>query len=215
MYVYHLWPYTHETPKDLSLHIPKQRINGEDNTLPRICVSKSLDGCLTSIGPHNVRIPFLQDTLDDKGLQHGAGLDNLKFPFILHTYNIHPSDIVLGRFWDTAKVAKHVPDAMLSQECWIVKPIQPESIRMVWLKDSWLHMEDLELDGELCDYVVFENSKWSDKEILPERELKAHLFRLTERVLMQTEDTETAKKLGESKLEKESRLIPAKEKKHE
>ena len=83
---------------------------------------------------------------------------------------------------------------------------------MIWLKDAWIHTEDLELDGALCDYVVFENSKWSDKEVLPERELKARLFRLTERVLMQTEDADTAKQLGEAELEYGNRLRPEKEK---
>lgn len=210
MYVYHLTPYTNKASSDLKLRVPKQRIDGEEATLPRICVSKSLDGCLTSIGPHNICIPFLQDMLEDGGLQRGVGLDKLKFPFVLHTYKISPIDFVRGRIWDTPKVAKHVPDAKLSQECWIVKLMQPESVRTVWLRDSWMYMGDLELDGELCDYLVFENSKWSDTEVLPERELKGRLFRLTERVLAQTEDAETAQKLRETELECESRLRPEK-----
>lgn len=210
MYVYHLTPYTNKASRDLKLRVPKQRIDGEEATLPRICVSKSLDGCLTSIGPHNICIPFLQDMLEDGGLQQGVGLDKLKFPFILHTFKVRLIDFVQSRILDTPRVAKHVPDAKLSGECWIVKPIEPESVRIVWLRDSWMYMGDLELGDELCDYLVFENSKWSDKEVMPERELKGRLFRLTERVLMQTDDTETARKLGEAKLEQESRLRPEK-----
>lgn len=210
MYVYHLTPYTSKASGDLNLCVPTHRIDGEEATLPRICVSKSLDGCLTSIGPHNICIPFLQDMLEDDGLQRGVGHTELKFPYILHTFKIRLSDIILGRFWNTQKISKYVPDAKLSQECWIIKPIQPESVRIVWLKDAWMHMEDLELDGELCDYVVFENSKWSDNAVLPERRLKARLFRLTERVLMQTDDAKTAQKLGEAELEYESWLRPGK-----
>lgn len=196
MYAYHLIPYTSRAPHDIELRVPKNRFDGEEDSLPRICVSKSLDGCLTSIGPHNVYLPYLQDKCKRGQTGTETGQEHIRFPFILRTYKIRFLDALLGRFWDTSILSKFVPDAAISQECWIVKPMRPESIQVIWLEDAKIQMQDLELDGELCDYPVFCGSKWSDTVVEPTEELESELRRLTKRVIKQFQKDEEKQKVA-------------------
>lgn len=187
MYVYHLMPYTRFASENLELRAPKHRISGEDNALPRICVSGSLDGCLTGIGPHNVYLPFLQDSFDREGIQRGVLPEKIRLPFVLHTYRIRLGDILFDRFWRTKKVEKYVPDARISGECWIIKPMQPESIQIVWLENADIRMVDMTVEGKKCHHPVFYNSRWSDSTVNPTKRLRESLANLTKRAILQFE----------------------------
>lgn len=151
---------------------------------------------LTIVTASTKNLPYLQDKCKRGQAGTETGQEHIRFPFILRTYKIRFLDALLGRFWDTSILSKFVPDAAISQECWIVKPMRPESIQVIWLEDAMIQMRDIELDGEICDYPVFSGSKWSDTVVEPTEELENELRRLTKRVIKQFEKDEKKQKVA-------------------
>ena len=50
MILYHIMADTGYLPDDVIPQIPTNRMKGEDQEIPRICLGHTLDDCLTSIG---------------------------------------------------------------------------------------------------------------------------------------------------------------------
>lgn len=89
--------------------IPKDRADGEDNTIPRICVTTDIVRAINalpngSLVLHKMRV--------------------LKLPTIIHVYYLKADKVMSNE-----EVAKHVPDALSSGEMWILE--KPKSVYRV------------------------------------------------------------------------------------
>lgn len=63
MLLYHLMADEGVLPDKVIPQVPQNLMQGEDQSIPRICVGQSLDDCLTGITVTGITIPFLN--LDD------------------------------------------------------------------------------------------------------------------------------------------------------
>ena len=79
--------------------VPKSRIEGEDGTIPRICVTNRLLDCINAM-------PSGPETLQ--------AMQQLGLPLIIHAYYMQAQGI-----WDTETVINYVPDARCYHESWI------------------------------------------------------------------------------------------------
>lgn len=79
--------------------VPKNRIKGEDNTIPRICVANRILDCINAM-------PSGPETLQ--------AMQQLKLPTIIHAYYMQAQEI-----WNTETVIQYVPDAQCYGESWI------------------------------------------------------------------------------------------------
>ena len=72
--------------------IPQNRLPTENSLLPRICVSKTLDGCLTAIGPSIIGIRTLLNQFPSKEGTTPSLRNNkeakLMFPFTILRFDI-------------------------------------------------------------------------------------------------------------------------------
>lgn len=128
--VYHL---TRDFVTELTPRIPKYVLKGEDKTTARICVSKSIEGAFISV-------PWSCEYYD--GIKYEG--NERQFIRVLE-FNLE--NIPKENFIDTDALIekKLVPDAMSTDECWIVnidkiKPdkifyILPQSMDYAYLND--------------------------------------------------------------------------------
>lgn len=107
-------------PGVFEARVPKSRMKSEDNTIPRICVSDTVEGCLTST-------PFGSHYLDESLMENS---DLIKI-FVIDTEKLGllSSDILSpSELYQDGKV----DDAMLTNEHWILRNITvPEEDHMV------------------------------------------------------------------------------------
>lgn len=157
--------------------IPLNRMDGEDNAIPRICTSTSLDGCLTGVGPSHIGLHSLQENLID---HDGFDADSLLFPFTVLQFEMSRNDPALMR---TGKVAKYVPDAWMSEECWITKPVFPTSVRHLWLTGGVVEETAIVLGEEhrKYKYLMVSDSKWSHEPCAPESDFKLAIVNAAKR----------------------------------
>lgn len=163
MLVYHIMPYVMDTPKSIFPRVPQNHMFSEDTKQPRICVSPSLDDCLTAIG------------LDFVGI-------TLTFPFVIRTYDItQNTESILHN----DKVRAYVPDADVTHECWIVQPTKPQNIYLAWLLDADVIDTTKYIADEPCQYTVIKNSKWSVMPSPPSDILKKTIFDIAKRTILE------------------------------
>lgn len=83
------------TNSNIKPYVPSNRLTGEKAYTPRICVSKSLNGCLTSIGPAAIgTAAILHELCGTSSLcpeEQAQILDRLAFPYTILTFDI-PAD---------------------------------------------------------------------------------------------------------------------------
>lgn len=89
--------------------VPKRRAPGEDDRIPRICVSDQLLNCINSM-------PFGPQALKD--------MESFGISIVIHAYYLKGDKIIT-----TDEVAKYVPDAEYFQESWLLTA--PTSIRRI------------------------------------------------------------------------------------
>mgnify|MGYP004458291345 FL=1 len=79
--------------------VPKSRIEGEDDTIPRICVANRLLDCINAMpsGPETMR-----------------AMRQLGLPVVIHAYYMQAQEI-----WNTDAIIQYVPDARCYGESWI------------------------------------------------------------------------------------------------
>lgn len=129
--------------------IPRYRLDDEDKTTPRICVSKTLDGCLSSIGPPKILGAFDYEAKCAK--------------FVILQFE--RSGIPDGHFISNTRLLSlgYVRDAIYTDECWITAPCRSETIRISFLTDFRLCGDGrIALDGELMRVWTVCDSKWTD-----------------------------------------------------
>lgn len=80
MILYHIMADTGCLPDDVVPQIPTNRMKGEDQEIPRICLGHTLDDCLTSIGIAHFVSKFLLAELR----QNKKYSKDMPLPFIQH-----------------------------------------------------------------------------------------------------------------------------------
>lgn len=80
--------------------VPTTLMRKEDNSIPRICFSKTIDGCFTAIP---------------------SGRIAYDYPFLL--FEINTDDLNKEDYLDTIQLLKYVPDAKYTDEVWITKQL--------------------------------------------------------------------------------------------
>lgn len=120
--------------------VPKNRCEGEDNKIPRICVSKNLIGAI-------------------RGMPQGAdtvlAMEKLKIPIIIHAYYLTSNNVVSS---ENLLKRKLVPDVLNTHEMWITTT--PTSIYRVDYKVENADIIDVEcVDGVKRKYLLNANFK--------------------------------------------------------
>ena len=69
MLLYHLMTDEGTLPDKVIPQVPQNLMQGEDQSVPRICVGQSLDDCLTGITVTGITIPFLLAEVKRAGAQ--------------------------------------------------------------------------------------------------------------------------------------------------
>lgn len=94
------------------------RTTGENNTIPRVCVSPTLDGCLSAA-------PW-QDYVEDFACEEKP----LRvYEFETDKERIIPNDVLYKKGW--------VDDANFTSEYWILNEIKPTKIYDIILEEVW------------------------------------------------------------------------------
>lgn len=179
MLVYHIMPYVMDTPKSIFPRVPQNHMFSEDTKQPRICVSPSLDDCLTAIGLDFVGITFAKNIITTKSQNP---ISELTFSFVIRTYDItQNTESILHN----DKVRAYVPDADVTHECWIVQPTKPQNIYLAWLLDADVIDTTKYIADEPCQYTVIKNSKWSVLPSPPSDILKKTIFDIAKRTILE------------------------------
>lgn len=126
MILYHIMADTGCLPDDVVPQIPTNRMKGEDQEIPRICLGHTLDDCLTSIGIAHFVSKFLLAELR----QNKKYSKDMPLPFIVRMYNIKDEDPNLLTEEETQK---YVADSVVTSECWLTRYEKPVKIQKLWL----------------------------------------------------------------------------------
>lgn len=132
MSLYHLMADIGAVPSKVIPKIPANAMKEEDQSIPRICVSRSLDECLTGITVTGITFPFL---LEELRTSHTKQIwdKQYQFPFIVRTYCAENNN---SAFFDEKKVSKYVWDANFTGECWLTEYREPISTKKRWLVNA-------------------------------------------------------------------------------
>lgn len=122
MILYHIMADTGCLPDDVVPQIPTNRMKGEDQEIPRICLGHTLDDCLTSIGIAHFVSKFLLAELR----QNKKYSKDIPLPFIVRMYNIKDDDPNLLTEEETQR---YVADSVVTSECWLTRYEKPVKIQ--------------------------------------------------------------------------------------
>lgn len=116
MILYHISENTDLLIKEFVPRIPEYRASGEDNSIKRVCVSDSIEGCMME---YTCTMDIVRDIYcREEGLSRR-----------IRVYTFDSNDINEDNFMKTEKLLerKLVPDALTSKESWIIQKIKPKS----------------------------------------------------------------------------------------
>lgn len=121
MILYHIMADTGCLPEDVVPQIPTNRMKGEDQEIPRICLGHTLDDCLTSIGIAHFVSKFLLAELR----QNKKYSKDMPLPFIVRMYNmLFPKTgsgaVIPGSFsqWHAPFACGKPPSSVLPISAW-------------------------------------------------------------------------------------------------
>ncbi len=156
--------------------VPSNHLDDENTSFPRLCTSTSLDGCLTSLGPHSIGIEYLQS----KSSRPGADIRNVTLPYTLLRFQL---DCNNPKLLLPNEVAKYVADAIHTQEHWIIKPICPCEVSHVWLVGGRVTDSSLLLQGIKFSYYIISDTEWSNSIQTVNPEFEKQIFSVTKKWL--------------------------------
>lgn len=166
--------------------IPENRLLNENHTIPRICVSKTLDGCATALGPSTIGLNALMSALDNDTVDNvikdiHAG-QRMLLPFTILIFDL-PNDS--ANLLETSDVSRYVEDAWLTNECWLLKATAPTSVSFVWLVDGLVEPQFLHSDGQKVTYYTIRNSLWSETKTSVSQNFQMQILSVVYRYLEQ------------------------------
>lgn len=203
--------------KPIMPRVPCNKLEVEDAAIERICTAPSLDECLTGIGPNIIGLHFLREIMRQNNKKVDLSKVTLPFTMVKFCVDRNAPDV-----WLPGKTAKYVPDAWMTQECWLTKPTMPKEINKLWLVDGIISDEPFLYQGQKWNYKVITGSKWSEVEQKPNFDFIERLVAATEEWLKQDgwmeqleqEKTDKSIKLPETAQKSlNAKILGAKEKK--
>lgn len=96
--------------------IPEDRAVDEDFTIERICVSTSLNGCLSAV-PWQYDIEYYTDE---------------ELPITVYEFELNKNDVINSEYLYNNNL---VCDANITGECWITKEVKPSKIYDIVIKE--------------------------------------------------------------------------------
>lgn len=166
--------------KPIIPRVPCNKFNTEDASIKRICTAPSLDECLTGIGPNIIGLHFLREMMRQNNQKVDLSKVTLPFTMVKFCVDRNAPDV-----WLPGKTAKYVPDAWMTQECWLTKPMVPDEIKKLWLVNGDISKESLLYQNEKYSYFVISDSTWSETEKDPDFNFVKELVKVTESWLEQ------------------------------
>lgn len=180
--LYHLiWGgYAIDCNEPILPRVPVHTIKGEDTEIKRICTAPSLDECLTGLGPTFLGLSFLKELK----LYNKSELDlsKITLPFTVVKFCVDEKD---SDVWLPDKVINYVPDAWMTQECWLLRPTMPSEAERLWLVNGKIYEEVLTYEGEKYIYYIIVDSEWSKEERKPDEKFLKDIFKVTRKWLKQ------------------------------
>lgn len=117
------------TIQEFTPRIPFQRAYGEDNKIQRVCVSNSIENCLNA-APMTDVIFEPGGYLETNDLSLYISEDNSGVPFVVYELQADASCVM-----NPTELSSLVPDALETQEHWIIHPVRPINRRFFLLED--------------------------------------------------------------------------------
>lgn len=176
MILYHIMADTGCLLDDVVPQIPTNRMKGEDQEIPRICLGHTLDDCLTSIGIAHFVSKFLLAELR----QNKKYSKDMPLPFIVRMYNIKDEDPNLLTEEETQK---YVADSVVTSECWLTRYEKPVKVQKLWLVGGEVVLWPYIVDGVVYNYPIVRNSIWADSKTLPDPEFQNQIMNITQKWL--------------------------------
>ena len=137
--LYHISLKCWERIEIFSPRIPRGCLNGveENDTIPRICLSDSLDNCLTAVSWGGLNLikdpPYKGNNFLAVARLYEFDKENIKKENLLMPYQI----------------AEYVPDSLISNEYWVINQnIFPEKSSIIVLRDFFFDVETMEYKGK-------------------------------------------------------------------
>lgn len=125
MRLYHLSPdvWGESLTRNFLPRVPACTMSGENCAIPRVCFSKSVLGCINAIPKSHWNVSSW-----DRGLWDSVWSSDwdsvARGNAVL--YSIDSEDLAPGSFMDSLELYEQglVPDALATQECWCLEPVQ-------------------------------------------------------------------------------------------
>ena len=163
--------------------IPENTLSTEDKTIPRICTSKFIDGCLTGIGVSHLGLNGLKKLIDQRNEPEVVNPYNLLLPFTILEFNV---DKYSPDVWLPGKVSKYgVDDAFHSGDIWITQPVKPCEVSHKWLVDGDIEKTCLLHNGSKQIYYTVSNSQWSEVKRTPSKIFLRNILDVTKEWIIQ------------------------------
>ena len=151
-------------------------LEGEDETIPRICTALTTEGCLMSLGVPYIGAKALNVSVQQYQLMHpGEPLDmekiwmNTRYPFTILGFVVDLDDpnILLPH-----QISREVPDAMHCGECWILNARQPDFAVKAWLHSATIRDVGVQLsNGVRIRMFKVEDAKWANNDGAPDLQM--------------------------------------------
>lgn len=130
---------------ELTPKIPRTAMPLEDRTLPRICLTPSVEGCMTAIGVLGMFRRCLNAHPDTKSYENA----DETYPVIICEF----PDEIPGNPYVIPSEAQ-VPDVGLTNERWLMMPARPSKMELRWLDQYSLDI-DTNAERTVCTGVKF------------------------------------------------------------
>lgn len=174
------------TNSNIKPYVPSNRLAGEESHTPRICVSQSLNGCLTSIGPATIGLAaLLHELCGTSNLcseERARILGRLAFPYTILTFDV-PADAPY--LIQTSQLENKVADARITQECWLTATCRPSSVSHQWFIDGTIEVQHLVFQNQRRPYCIIRNSVWSKSQKHVNAKLKDQVLMITKKILQE------------------------------
>lgn len=176
--------------------VPEHTMDRENKTIKRICTAPSLDDCLTALGPNLIGLYACTTMMQQH--EHQVSLSNIlsevTFPFTVARFEVDRKD---PNVFLPGTIIDYVPDAFLTQECWLTKPTVPDTVEQLWLVNGKISEEFVLCGGLKCRYLTITDSEWSKEDQKPDHIFLKNIMKATREWLEQ--DMEMEEERGSEK----------------
>ena len=181
MTLYHISLDTAGARHETCLYVPESGYDGEDSKTPRICLSSSLDGCLTGCTLARICIDWILSLSESIPEQLPK---DIFLPWVVEQFSIRKDDSSL---WLPEKVFAEggVIDAIQSKEHWITRPKKPTRTQVLWLTGFKTRTFTIQTGAQkMLGFQVYD-STWSETRATLNEDASKVIEKLTSKCLSQ------------------------------